>query len=59
MPEFGIMQMLNGTDPNEWYVDITVKDVETGITIKTGRLPDDGSFSLNEEDWDKALGSVE
>ena len=56
IPEFGIMQMLNGTDPGEWYVDITVKDVETGTTIKTGRVPDDGGFELNREDWEKALG---
>ena len=59
VPEFAIMQMLNGTDPNEWYIDITVKDVETGITVKTGRVPDDGSFGLFDEDWDKALGPEE
>ena len=41
------------------YVDITVKDVETGITVKTGRVPDDGSFGLFDEDWDKALGPAE
>ena len=56
---FGIMQMLNGTDPGQWYVDITVKDVETGTTIKTGRMPDDVSFELTVEDWEKALGSEE
>ena len=59
IPKFGMMQMLNGTDPNEWYVDITVKDVETGITIKTGHMPDDGSFGITDEDWDKALGPEE
>ena len=59
VPEFAIMQMLNGADPNEWHVDITVKDVETGITVKTGRVPDDGSFGLFDEDWDKALGPEE
>ena len=59
VPKFAIMQMLNGADPNEWYVDITVKDVETGITVKTGRVPDDGSFGLFDEDWDKALGPAE
>ena len=59
IPEFGIMQMLNGTDPSQWYVDITVKDVETGTTIKTGRMPDDVSFELNREDWEKTLGPEE
>ena len=59
IPDFATMQMLNGADPNEWYVDITVKDVETGITIKTGRVPDDGSFGITAEDWDKALGPAE
>ena len=60
IPDCSIMQMLNGTDPNEWYVDITVKDVETGITIKTGRFSnEESSFGLNAEDWDKALGPEE
>ncbi len=49
------MQMLIGIDPNEWHVDIIFKDGKTGITIKTGRIPDDESFRITDEDWDKAL----
>lgn len=56
LPKFGMLQMLDEKDPNKWYVDITIKDAETGTTIKTGRMPDDVSFSITDEDWDKALG---
>ena len=59
IPYCGIMQMLNGIDPNEWYLDIIFKDWKTGITIKTGRVPDDGSFGITDEDWEKALGEAE
>ena len=59
IPYCGIMQMLIGIDPNEWHVDIIFKDGKTGITIKTGRVPDDGSFGITAEDWDKALGPAE
>ena len=59
IPYCGIMQMLTGIDPNEWHVDIIFKYWKTGITIKTGRVPDDGSFGLFDEDWDKALGPEE
>lgn len=55
LPYCGIMQMLNGADPNEWYLDISMTDIQTGAVIKTGRMPDDGSFGVNDEDWDKAL----
>ena len=55
IPYCGIMQMLIGIDPNEWHVDIIFKDGKTGITIKTGRIPDDESFRITDEDWDKAL----
>ena len=53
------MQMLTEIDPNEWYLDIIFKDGKTGITIKTGRIPDDGSFRITDEDWEKALGPAE
>ena len=59
IPYCGIMQMLTEIDPNEWYLDITIKDGKTGITIKTGRIPDDGSFRITDEDWEKALGEAE
>lgn len=49
----GIMQMLNGENPNEWYVDIEMIDVESGKTVKTGRVP--STFTVTDEDWDKAL----
>ena len=55
-PYCGILQMLDGVDPNEWYVDIKVIDVDTGITVKEGRLPDDKKFGVKKEDWEKAIG---
>ena len=48
-----IMQMLNGNDPNTWYVDIAMADVETGKIVKQGRVPDDGEFEVTAEDWDR------
>ena len=32
LPKFGMLQMLDEKDPNKWYVDITIKDAETGTT---------------------------
>jgi len=58
-PYCGILQMLDGVDPNEWYVDIKVIDVDTGITVKEGRLPDDKKFGVKKEDWEKAIGTAE
>ena len=50
------MQMLNGEDPNEWWVDIKYVDIETGNTVleckdfpRTSR-----EYSLKAEDWEKA-----
>jgi len=58
-PYCGILQMLDGVDPNEWYVDIKVIDVDTGITVKEGRLPDDKKFGVKTADWEKAIGKAE
>jgi len=46
-------------DPNEWYVDIKVIDVDTGIIVKEGRLPDDKKFGVKTADWEKAIGKAE
>lgn len=54
----GIMQMLNGEDPNEWYVDLKMYDVKTEILITEARFPDE-SMSVNDEDWDRALKNAE
>ena len=50
------MQMLNGEDPNEWWVDIKYVDIETGNTVleckdfpRTSR-----EYNLKAEDWEKA-----
>ena len=50
------MQMLNGEDPNEWWVDIKYVDIETGNTVleckdfpRTSR-----ESNLKAEDWEKA-----
>ena len=58
-PYCGILQMLDGVDPNEWYVDIKVIDVDTGIIVKEGRLPDDKKFGVKTADWEKAMEKVE
>lgn len=54
----GIMQMLNGENPNEWYVDLRMYDVETETLIAEARFPDE-SMSVNDEDWDRALKNGE
>ena len=50
------MQMLNGEDPNEWWVDIKYVDIESGNTVLEckdfPRTRKD--FSVNLEDWEKA-----
>lgn len=50
------MQMLNGEDPNEWWVDIKYVDIESGNTVleckNFPRTSED--FSVNLEDWEKA-----
>ena len=50
------MQMLNGEDPNEWWVDIKYVDIESGNTVLEckdfPRTSED--FSVNLEDWEKA-----
>ena len=50
------MQMLNGEDPNGWWVDIKYVDIETGNTVleckdfpRTSR-----EYNLKAEDWKKA-----
>ena len=50
------MQMLNGEEPNEWWVDIKYVDIETGNTVleckdfpRTSR-----EYNLKAEDWEKA-----
>lgn len=54
----GIMQMLNGNDFNNWYVDIKMFDVETEILIQESRFPVE-KFEVSNEDWDRALNSAE
>ena len=50
------MQMLNGEDPNEWWVDIKYVDIETGNTVLECKdFPRTSKdFSVNLEDWEKA-----
>ena len=50
------MQMLNGEDPNEWWVDIKYVDIETGNTVLECKdFPHTSKdFSVNLEDWEKA-----
>lgn len=48
----GIMQMLNGEDPNEWGVNIIFKDSESGRIVKDVNFPKDGNFSIDDTDWD-------
>ena len=50
------MQMLNGEDPNEWWVDIKYIDLESGNTVfeckdfpRTRR-----GYEITPEDWEKA-----
>ena len=50
------MQMLNGEDPNEWWVDIKYIDLESGNTVfeckdfpRTCR-----GYEITPEDWEKA-----
>lgn len=59
LPYCGILQMLDGVDLNEWYVDIEVIDVDTGITVKEGRLPQDKKFGVLKDDWENAVGKAE
>ena len=53
----GLMQMLNGDDPNTWYVDVAMADVETGKIVGQGRIPDE-EFNVSSEDWDRVLGEA-
>ena len=50
------MQMLNGEDPNEWWVDIEFIDLESGNTVLECKdFPRTSKdFSVNLEDWEKA-----
>ena len=50
------MQMLNGEDPNEWWVDIKYVDIESGNTVLECKdFPRTSKdFSVNLEDWEKA-----
>ena len=50
------MQMLNGEDPNEWWVDIEVIDLESGnIVLNCKDFPrTNRKFSIDHEDWEKA-----
>ena len=48
----GIMQMLNGEDPNEWNVNIIFKDSDFGRVVKEVDFPKDGKFSIDDTDWD-------
>ena len=50
------MQMLNGEDPNEWWVDIEFIDLESGNTVlECKEFPRTSKdFSVNLEDWEKA-----
>ena len=58
-PYCGIMQMLNGEDISNWYVDIKVIDIDTGIVVKESRLPQDGSLNISYDEWDAAVGAAE
>jgi len=58
-PSCGIMQMLDGADLSNWHVDIKAIDIDSGITIKEARLPDEWSFIVEGSDWEKALGKEE
>lgn len=49
-PYCGIMQMLNGEDISNWYVDIKVIDIDTGIVVKESRLPQDGSLNISYDE---------
>ena len=50
------MQMLNGEDPNEWWVDVTFIDIESGnVVMECKDFPrtSDG-FEIDPEDWERA-----
>ena len=50
------MQMLNGEDPNEWWVDVTFIDLESGNDVmecKDFPRTNDG-FEIDPEDWERA-----
>lgn len=51
----GIMQILNGENLSDWYVDVEIIDVGSGKTVKTGQMPN--SFKVSMDDWDKVLGN--
>lgn len=54
----GIMQMLNGEDINNWYIDIKMVDLETGALIKEVRFPEN-NLNVTDEDWERALNGAE
>lgn len=54
----GLMQMLNGEDINNWYVDVKMVDLDTGIVIAEAKIPKE-TVKVNDEDWDRALNNAE
>ena len=50
------MQMLNGEDPNEWWIDIKIIDLESGNVVKEWKdfpRKNEGN-KITKEDWERA-----
>ena len=50
------MQMLNGEDPNEWWVDVTFIELESGNVVKEWKdfpRKNEGN-KITKEDWERA-----
>ena len=50
------MQMLNGEDPNDWWVDVTFIDLESGNVVKEWKdfpKKNEGN-KITKEDWERA-----
>ena len=54
----GIMQVLDGVESDEWYVDERMYDVETRVLIDEARFPQEG-MSVDIEEWDAAIEKAE
>ena len=50
------MQMLNGEDPNDWWVEVTFIDLESGNVVKEWKdfpRKNEGN-KRTKEDWERA-----
>lgn len=53
LPYCAIIQVLNGIDSSRWSVYIEFIDIDNDRVIKSGNFPEDGSFGINEADFNR------